>query len=231
MPPRLFYVHGSGYTEDSFRAQLDSFADSDALSLPGHPQGEPLASVTDLAEWLDSYIRWTRAEKAVVAGNSLGGAIAMEWALRHPDRVAGLILIGTGARLRVGQAIMDMLDRWPESIPTFAEYAVSSGAPQALRSRVEQWHRTVGQKSTRADYMACNAFDVMPRLSEITAPTLIIVGAEDALTPPKYARYLHEHLAGSRLLEVPAAGHIVMAERPDAVNAAIAEFLTTTKDR
>jgi pimeloyl-ACP methyl ester carboxylesterase len=225
MPPRLFYVHGSGYTEDSFRAQVAAFAGSDALSLPGHPQGEPLSSVGELAEWLDKYTRWAGTDKAVVAGNSLGGAIAMEWSLRHPDRVAGIILIGTGARLRVGQAILDMLDDWPASIPKFAEYAVSAGAPKELRARVEQWHRTVGQKATRADYMACNAFDVMARLPEIAAPTLIIVGAEDALTPPKYARYLHEHIAGSRLLEVPSAGHIVMAEHPEAVNPAIENFL------
>lgn len=226
MKPRVFYIHGSGYTQDSFRAQAEEFSGSDALSLPGHPQGEPLTSVGDMAEWFDKYIQWTGVDKAVVAGNSLGGAIAMVWALQHPDRVAGLILIGTGARLRVGQQIFDMLDReWPASIPKFAEYAVSPEAPAALRERVEQWHRTVGQKATRADYAACNEFDIMSRLSEITAPTLILVGSEDALTPPKYARYLKENIAGSTLVEVPGAGHIVMAQRPDAVNAAIGKFL------
>jgi pimeloyl-ACP methyl ester carboxylesterase len=226
MPPRLFYVHGSGYTQDSFRDQVAAFPDSDVLSLPGHPAGEPLRSVGDMAEWLDRYIHWAGAGKAFVAGNSLGGAIAMEWALRHPDHVAGLVLIGTGARLRVGQAIFDMLDhQWPASIPAMADIALSAGASAELRERVEQWQRTVGQKATRADYAACNEFDVMARLPEITAPVLVIVGGEDRLTPPKYSHYLHEHIAGSQLLEVPGAGHVVMAERPDVVNPAIAEFL------
>jgi len=229
MPPRLFYVHGSGYTQDSFRAQAEAFPDSDAVSLPGHPAGEPLTAVGDMAEWLDKYINWAGAGKAVVAGNSLGGAIAMEWALRHPDHVAGLILIGTGARLRVGQAIFDMLDRqWPACIPAFVDYSLSPGAPADLRERVRQWHEVVGQKATRADYAACNEFDIMTRLAEISAPALIVVGGEDRLTPPKYSHYLHEHLPGSQFLEVPGAGHVVMAERPDRVNPVIEAFLRTT---
>lgn len=232
MPQRLFYVHGSGYTQDSFRDQAAAFPGSDALSLPGHPAGEPLTAVGDMAEWLDAYIRWAGASKAVVVGNSLGGAIAMEWALRHPDRAAGLILIGTGARLRVGQAIFDMVgSEWPASIPKLVDYALSSGAPPELRERAEQWHHIVGQKATRADYAACNDFDIMGRLPEITAPTLIIVGGEDRLTPPKYSHYLHAHIAGSQLLEVPGAGHAVMAERPDLVNPAITSFLEMVTPR
>ena len=228
MPPRLFYVHGSGYTQDSFRDQVEALPASDAVSLPGHPEGEPLTTVGAMAEWLDAYIQWTGAGKAVVAGNSLGGAIAMEWALRHPDRAAGLILIGTGAKLRVGPAIFEMVTSgWPASIPSLVDYALSANAPAALRERADRWHRTVGQKATHADYAACNDFDIMTRLPEITTPTLIIVGGEDRLTPPKYSHYLHEHIAGSQLLEVPGAGHVVMAERPDLVNQAVTSFLET----
>jgi len=164
-----------------------------------------------------------------VGGNSLGGAIAMEWALRYPDHAAGLILIGTGARLRVGQAIFDMLDRqWPACIPALVDYALSANAPAELRQRVQQWHETVGQRATRTDYAACNEFDIMPRLPGVAAPTLIVVGGEDGLTPPKYSRYLHEHLGSSQLLEVPGAGHLAMAQRPDLVNPAIEAFLRTT---
>jgi pimeloyl-ACP methyl ester carboxylesterase len=94
-----------------------------------------------------------------------------------------------------------------------------------LRKRIEQWHSIVGQKATRPDYAACNEFDIMTWVSEIAAPALIVGGGEDKLTPPKYSHYLHEHIAGSQLLEVPGAGHVVMAERPDVVNPAIARFL------
>lgn len=226
MAQRLFWVHGSGYTQDSFRAQVEAFPDSDAVSLPGHPHGQPLTTVGHMADWLGTYIRWAGAGKAVVGGNSLGGAIAMEWALRYPDDAAGLILIGTGARLRVSQPIFDMIEaQWPASIPQLVDVALSASAPAELRQRALDWHHIVGQQATRADYAACNDFDDMNRLADLHAPALIIVGGEDRLTLPKFSRYLHEHIAGSELLEIAGAGHIVMAERPDVVNPAIARFL------
>jgi pimeloyl-ACP methyl ester carboxylesterase len=222
---RLLYVHGSGATQDCFRAQVEAFPGSDALSLPGHPEGEALTSVGELADWLEKYVRWKGVSRAVVAGHSLGGAIAIEWALRYPSAVGGLILIGTGARLRVSPEIFDMLDnRWPECIDTLADRAMSSTGPE-LRERFKAWHVAVGQKTTRQDFSACNGFDLMPRLGEISAPTLIVVGTEDKMTPPKYSHYLHDHIAGSSLREVAGAGHLVMVEQPAAVNAAMREFL------
>jgi pimeloyl-ACP methyl ester carboxylesterase len=65
----------------------------------------------------------------------------------------------------------------------------------------------------------------MDRVGEIKVPTLIVVGTEDKLTPVKFSRYLHKKIAGSELLEVEGAGHLVMAERPDIVNPAIQRFL------
>ena len=227
--PRLFWIHGSGYTPDSFRDQVAAFPGSIALTLPGHQDGgEPLTSVGALADWLAVKVRAANGKSgpAVVAGNSLGGAIALEWALRHPNDVGGLILIGTGARLRVSPAIFEMLDtKWPDSIPAFADYSLSPSASPELHRRVEAWHRQVGQHATRADYAACNEWDIMERVGEIKAPTLIIVGEFDKLTPPKFSRFLHEKIAGSRLLEIPGAGHAAMTECPDVVNPEIKEFL------
>jgi pimeloyl-ACP methyl ester carboxylesterase len=223
--PRLYYVHGSGFTEDSFREQVRAFPESVALSLPGHPQGVPLDSVGAMADWLHQ--RVSPDGRAVVAGNSLGGAIALEWASRYPQDVAGLILIGTGARLRVSPAIFELIEQWPDSISKLVDFSVSPTADANLRGRVDGWHRTVGQRATRMDYTACNDWDMMDRVAQIKFPTLIIVGELDKLTPPKFARFLNENIACSRLLEVSGAGHIAMAERPDIVNPVIGDFLAS----
>ena len=211
---------------ESFNAQMSAFPGADAVSLPGHPEGTALASVADCAVWLAKYLRWKGVPRAVIGGNSLGGAVALEFALRYPELTAGLILIGTGARLKVTPAIFDMIDRqWPECIPQLAAYALSEDAAQDLRARVERWHHTVGAKSTRTDYAACNAFDVMERLGGIAAPTLIVVGDRDVMTPPKYATFLQERIDGSRLAIIEGAGHMAHAERPDVVNEHIREHV------
>ena len=216
---QLVYVHGSGHTHESFRDQVAAFAGSDAVSLPGHPEGQALTSVGDCTVWLSKYLHWKGADKAIVAGNSLGGAIALEWALRYPANVGGLILLGTGARLRVSPQIFEMIDDdWPGCIDALVSYSVSAGAPADLRTRMREWHLAVGQSSTRQDYANCNAFDVMERIASIDAPTLIVVGAEDQMTPPKYAKFLNEGIAGSRLAIVDGAGHMAHAEKPNAVN-------------
>ncbi len=224
--PQVLYIHGSGYTQDSFAQQVAAFAGSDAVSLPGHPGGEALESVEEIASWFARYVDWKHAGRAVAVGHSLGGAVALRWALDFPEQVAGLVLIGTGSRLRVSPKIFEMLDeRWPACIATLADLALSPGASAALHARVRDWHELVGLESTWRDYTACDKFDVMHELGTLRAPTLIIVGSEDQLTPPKYSAYLHDRIVGSTLAVIEGAGHIVMAEHPAEVNAAIGKFL------
>ena len=65
----------------------------------------------------------------------------------------------------------------------------------------------------------------MKRIGEISLPTWIIVGEDDNLTPMKYARFLHEHISGSRLSVIPGAGHLVMMEKPKEFNELLGQFL------
>jgi pimeloyl-ACP methyl ester carboxylesterase len=224
---QLLYLHGSGHTQESFSNQSAAFTGSDALSLPGHPGGQPLGSVDEYAAWLARYVDWKHAGRAVVAGNSLGGAIALRWALDFPQQAAGLVLIGTGARLRVSPQITELIaDRWPGCIAQLADLSLAPNAPAEVRERLCAWHEAVGQKTTAADYAACDRFDVMGELAALSVPALVIVGELDRMTPPKYAAYLHEHIAGSQLAVVEGAGHLVMAEKPAEVNALIARFIS-----
>ena len=223
---RILYLHGSGHTLESFAPQVASFSGSESMALPGHPAGEPLGSVAEMARWLKDEIIADGVEPAVVCGNSLGSAVALQTALTFPERVAGLILIGAGARLRVGAHIFTMIDEnWPSCIDELVAYSVASSCSQELRFRLRAMHLEAGQRSTRADYSACNAFDVMASVSSVAVPALVVVGSEDQMTPPKYATFLHEALAGSTLTVVEGAGHLPHLERPDVVDDAIRSFM------
>jgi pimeloyl-ACP methyl ester carboxylesterase len=222
---QILYLHGSGHTSDAFAAQTAAFAGSRSLALPGHPDGEPLRTVGELAEWVSGEIEQHAGGKAILCGNSLGAAIALQTALLSPAAVAGLILIGAGARLRVGDAVFEMIEkRWPACIDDLVALSVDAACPQGIRARLHAMHLVAGQESTRVDYAACNTFDVMDRIGDVKQPTLIIVGASDRMTPLKYSQFLHDRIAGSRLAIVAASAHVPHLERPAEVNAAIADW-------
>lgn len=225
----IVLVHGSGHTHESFDAQVAALG-CDAVSLPGHPEGEALASVGDCAAWLAKYLRWKGVDRAIVGGNSLGGAIAIEFALRYPEQTAGLILLGTGARLKVAPMIFEMIDsRWPDCVDDLAGFSLAPSADPSLRTRVRDWHLLVGRRSTRRDYQDCDEFDAMDRVASIRARTLILVGADDKMTPQKYSAFLRDKISGSEMAVIEGAGHMAHAEKPEAVNerirAAFAESL------
>jgi pimeloyl-ACP methyl ester carboxylesterase len=75
------------------------------------------------------------------------------------------------------------------------------------------------------DLIACDRFDVMERLEKIDVPTLVIAGAADQLTPPKYAHYITKHISNARLTLLEGAGHMVMLEQPEKVAQAVQDFL------
>jgi pimeloyl-ACP methyl ester carboxylesterase len=166
--------------------------------------------------------------KAVIGGHSMGGAIAQEMALSYPQQVLGLVLVGTGARLRVLPTILEgTLADFEKTVELICGYAYSPRAPRELVRQGQNQMLQVSPQTVHGDFAASNAFDVMGRLGEIHCPTLIICGADDALTPPKYSSFLAERIGGARLEIIAGAGHMVMIENPDRVAEAISAALAT----
>ena len=164
--------------------------------------------------------------KAFLVGHSMGGAIVQTLALTHSEIIQGIVLVGTGARLRVLPLILDGINtNFEETIPKIVQFAYSRKAPpdlikdgvtQMLKCRPEILH---------GDFSACNRFDVMKEVEKIDLPTLILCGEEDALTPVLYSRFLHSRIKGSKLEVLPDAGHMVMMESSRAFNEKIREFI------
>ena len=108
---RLVFIHGSGGTSRVWKYQTEHFTGSVAITLPGHPDGPPCESIEGAASWLRSELaRQGGAAPLLLVGHSLGGAIALQYALDHGDEVAGIVLVGSGARLRVHPATLEALD-------------------------------------------------------------------------------------------------------------------------
>jgi pimeloyl-ACP methyl ester carboxylesterase len=204
-----------------------------ALDLPGHgPLGGPgRPSVSGYAEWLDDFLAGLDAGPVVLVGHSMGGAVAQAFALARPERLAGLVLIATGARLRVLPRITDLLRQRPrEGQGLIQDLSFGPGAPRECTDLVDRVLREGAPLVTLGDYVACDRFDVRDRLSGVRAPTLVVTGTEDRLTPPRFARFLAEAIPGARLVEIPGAGHFPQLEVPNTVNAALREFVAERRD-
>ena len=228
----MVLVHGAGENHLVWPASLrrvDSVQVC-ALDLPGHGQsgGQGRASVSDYAAVVLAFLDALGVQRAVIGGHSMGGAIAQQFALSYPQRVAGLVLVATGARLRVAPAILSgMLTDWPGTLDLVTRYAWGPGAPEELVRLGRAQLAEADPQVAANDYTACNAFDVMERVGQIAAPTLVIGGTADQMTPLKYATYLAEKIPGARLATIEGAGHMVMLEQPELVARHVREFLAT----
>ena len=225
---RLIFVHGSGAYGDIWRYQTDYFPDSDAVNLPGHPHGQTLNSVEEYADWLRRYIKGRGYKDVVLAGHSLGGAIALMYALRSPEDLKGIIIIGSGARLRVHpgflapceEAIKGNPQEWYQLVEEI--YRLTQ---EDYKREVVEKQKAIGPAVMLNDFLCCDKFDLIDKVQEIKLPALIICGELDAMTPVKYSNYLGAKLANSRVVIIPQATHLVLAEKPEAVNKAIEDFV------
>jgi len=223
----LVFIHGAGGSHQVWLYQVRGLPQvgSYALDLPGHGQstGQGRDSIAAYAEWLLAFLDAAGLERATLVGHSMGGAIALDAALRCPERVAGLGLVATGARLRAAPAVLEGLRQDPAAtVRLIIEWCFGSQAPREMIRLGEQQMAATPPGVLTSDFAACNAFDVTGRLREITAPTVVVCGTEDRMTPPKYAAYLRDNIPGAALHLVEGGGHMVMLEKPEEVTAILA---------
>lgn len=228
--PSLVFIHGAGGSHQLWLYQLRGLSQATgyALDLPGHGHstGQGQDSIAAYADWLIAFLDAAGLEQATLVGHSMGGAITLDAALRYPRRVTGLCLLATGARLRVAPAVLDGLRHDPAAtIRLIAEWCYSPQVSPEMIRLGEQQMAATSPDVLYNDFAACNAFDVTDRLGEIAAPTVVVCGAEDRMTPPKYAAYLRDKIPGATLHLIEGAGHMVMLEKPEKVTAILADSL------
>ncbi|MCX7857473.1 MAG: alpha/beta hydrolase [Deltaproteobacteria bacterium] len=234
---RILFIHGSGWNTNLWKEQkeyLKSFAEVILIDLPGHGKsfGKACDSVDEYRKAIEKVILEHGFKKCFVAGHSLGGAIALSLALHTPELLKGLIIVGSGARLKVLPQILTGLKKdKEETIKFITSLGFSPRANIALINENIEEMLKCPQEVIYKDFSSCNNFDVMTDIKKIETPTLIICGLDDKLTPPKYAHYLHKEIRGSLLVLIEDAGHMVMLEKPKEVNRAIENFVKEVQQK
>ncbi len=228
----LVFVHGSGDSAQVWAPLIRLLPEYQciALDLPGHGAltAEPGAEVMSVGDYA-AYVREELSRRGIaqptLVGHSLGGAIALRLALDAPSAVARIVLVGSGARLRVAPAFLqEASEAGPQGVAAITRMSFAANHTTQADAFQAQRAPTAPGVLYR-DLAACDRFDVMGEVESISQPTLLIVGADDRMTPPKYAEYLHARLASSSLVVIPDAGHYAQIEQPGAVADALRAWL------
>ena len=239
--PAVVFVHGGGLDHSVWIHQSRYFAhhgfNAVALDLPGHgrSEGDPLDSITRMAQWVMRAADALEFERVCIAGHSMGSLVALEVAGLCPERVDAAALVGcavpmavTGALLGAAKAndhaAFDMITLWGHRMgaqlggnPAPGMWMTGGGVRLLERSRPGVLHN---------DLNACNEYrHGLDTAAKITCPVHLVIGREDAMAPPRATRELIAALSVVRVVELADCGHMLMAEQPDAVrDALIAAF-------
>jgi pimeloyl-ACP methyl ester carboxylesterase len=216
---QVWDLHARAYAE-KFRCFL---VDNRGTGDSDKPQGP--YTTEQMAEDYAGLIRGLGLGRVRLAGISMGGAIAQQIALRHPDLVRSMVLVCTWAKFdpyaaqafenlvhvrasATPEAFTQLLQLWIWT-PAYTNahlsdlQAARQGAREAEDAGQSQpQHAFAGQAS------ACITHDTVGQLKDITVPVLLTVGSADVFTPPAYTEYLHEQIAGSDLVVFPGWGHV-----------------------
>jgi pimeloyl-ACP methyl ester carboxylesterase len=243
--PAVILIHGLLFDGSQFEPQVEALADRYRVVTPdlrahgrsdhrraGYDQWDLMADHVALLDHLE-------IDRAVWGGVSQGGFQSMRAALKHPDRVTGLVLIDTQAgpedELRApmfeASAQVAAESGWNEDllgIATTFLFGESAGV-ELKRHWIDRWMQQETFDAVEVMHAVTRRDAIADRLGEITAPAVVVHGLEDVAIEIEKARAMADGLAGEvEFVEVPGAGHSSTVERPDEVTAAVERFLQRT---
>ena len=228
--PAIIFIHGSGGSSATWFMQLRGLSDNFhvvAIELNGHGKSPDRSEDNTTESYLSDIEQIVKQyNRPVIGGHSMGGMLAQLFALKYPELVSGIILVGTGAKLRVASFIFEAIDNnFDEYVEGAGNFMFHEDASKELIEASKFEIRKCKPEIIRRDFAACNEFDIIDRVSEISLPTLIIVGEQDIMTPVKYSKYLHDNLQNSTMHIIGKAGQSVMLEQPSEFNALVKEWM------
>jgi len=239
--PVVCFLHGAGLDHSVWSLQARYLAHHEravlAVDMPGHggSEGAPLSSIAEMADWVASFLDAAGVEKAALVGHSMGALVAIEAAVRGPELIGALVLLGAAETMPVHP---DLLAAARENDPLAARLITSwghagdakvGGHPAPGLWMVGGATRLLERSrpgTLYADLKACADYgSVAPAANRVACPTVLVLGAADMMTPCAKGEALAAAIGGAATVVLPGCGHMVMVERPDATTDALRKVL------
>jgi 3-oxoadipate enol-lactonase len=237
----IVFLHGVGSDKSVWRPQLEHFGAERravAFDYPGYGDSDPAPEGTtrdDYASAILSAMHALGIERAHVCGLSLGGVIAIALAARAPDSCASLILADSFAVHPDGKAINERSIVASENMRAMAEartdILLAQPAEPAVRTEVIETMAAIDPAGFLIGAEAVWLAEQRGRAQAIRAPTLVLCGTEDRVTPPALSRELTHLIPGARYEQIDRAGHITNLERPEEFNTLVGAFIRGVDSR
>lgn len=229
----ILCLHGAGASGSFLRDLLVELASRHsplAFDQPGHGRSgalDSLGSIERMADFTRALVEKLGLRSSVLLGHSMGGAVALRYALEHPKETRALVLLSTGARLPRAEALLESTRRVTEGKERrrFTREGFSPETPEEIVRRGWAEEAKTDPRALYGDLLACAEWDATGRLGEVAAPALVAVGEHEHPPLREQAELLGERMPRARLRVIPGAGHALPLERPRELAAAVMEFL------
>lgn len=240
--PSVVLLHGYPFNRSMWREQVQELKQNHRVIVPdlrGHGESAvtAVATMQSMATDVASLLETLNISRATIGGLSMGGYVALAFYRLFPLRVRSLVLADTRAQSdteeakpnreqQAEKALREGMEGIADSLLTklLAPETVAKRPEVVMRLR-EMMVETDPEGAAAALRGMAQRQDQTAFLSRIIAPTLIIVGSEDALTPVADSELMHREIGGSRLQIIEGAGHVSNIERPEEFNRALVKFL------
>jgi pimeloyl-ACP methyl ester carboxylesterase len=241
--PDVLLIAGLGDPFEAWQFQLDDLADRYRLTAFDNRgagrtplRAEPM-SVATMADDAAELLRAVKIPAAHVAGFSGGSAIAQELALRNPDLVRSLVLVGTWARPEAHVRALARWLRWlVEAAPSerafleafclwlYTPRAHNDGTVEQIIDDMQAFPHKPSAEAVQRGLDALVAHDTIERLASIEVPTLVLAGGQDIITPPRFGAAVADAIPHARLEVFVEEAHQLFQEAPELFNAEVDAF-------
>jgi 3-oxoadipate enol-lactonase len=241
--PLVVFLHGIGGNRSHWDDQLPVFArefTACAWDARGYGDSDDYDGPLDFADFSHDLLRvldFFKAERAHLVGLSMGGRIARDFCLRHPDRVATLVLCNTTpgydaltpeqvdafVRERAGPLLAGKEPR--DIAPDRSQRVLGKSASPRARERLIASLSALRKESYLKTLDASVRQDRSAPIEQIAVPTLVVTSDDDTVYPPAFAEAMAKRIPGAKLAVIARAGHVSNLEQPEAFNEVLLGFL------
>ncbi len=237
----MFFLHGWGQSRQVWYQQMDTFADAQFLNLPGHG-GDSLHNEASHDDWIEAIAEQLPETPGIIVGWSLGGIIAMQLALKYPEKIKGLVLVSTTPSFcdrddwahGCDQTTFDVFENGikENSAKTMGRFFMlmlqgdvisRSDYNQIARSAIDKDHPP-SQAILEKGLHHLATTDLRETVSSISVPTLMMHGAEDAIVPVGAGAWLAETLPRATWQMFDKCGHAPFLTHPETFNESLKQW-------